>query len=60
MPTKIKTICSECGDLVHDGVTVNGAVSHGFCDRCYGVIMAFIEGRDYDREHAKQIKTISV
>ena len=60
MTTKIKTICCECGDLMHDGPTPNGQVSHGICTRCYGVIMAFIEGRDYDREHAKQIKTIGI
>lgn len=60
MAAKIKTICSECGDLIHDGKTIDGRVSHGFCDRCLEVIMAFIEGRDYDREYAKQIKTISV
>jgi hypothetical protein len=57
---KIKTVCCECGDIIQDGITIRGAVSHGYCERCYGVIMAFLEGRDYDHEHAKQIKTISI
>jgi len=57
---RIKTICCECGSIIHDGITVKGAVSHGFCERCLNVIMAFIEGRDYDRKYAKQIKTISI
>ena len=57
---RLKTICCECGDLINDGPTIDGKAAHGFCNRCYEVIMAFIEGRDYDPEHAKQIKTISI
>ena len=60
MTAKIKTICSECGDLVHDGITINEKVSHGFCDRCQAVIMAFIKGEDYDQEYAKNLKSINV
>ena len=58
MTEKLKTICCECGDLIHDGPQPDNEVSHGYCQRCYGVILAFIQGRPYDREYAKQIKTI--
>lgn len=60
MASPVKTICCECGDLIRDGRTIDGAVSHGFCERCMSVIMAFINrSDDYDKEHAKTIKTIS-
>ena len=58
MKQNIKTVCCECGDLIRDGVTLDGYVSPGFCARCYSVIMAFIRGGEYDREHAKKIKSI--
>jgi len=56
---KIKTICCECGDLIHDGPMINGYSSHGYCGRCMEVILAFINGEDdYDREHAQQMQSI--
>jgi len=59
MTEKLKTICCECGVIMKDGPQPDGECSHGICKRCYGVIMDFIKGRPYDREYAKQIKTIS-
>jgi len=57
---RIKTICCECKVVIHDGPQLDHEVSHGFCRRCLAVIIAFIEGSDdYDREHAKQIKSIN-
>ena len=56
--TKIRTICCECGEIVHDGPQLEHESSHGLCGRCYGVILAFLEGRPYDREYAKKITCI--
>lgn len=39
IPEKIKTICCECGILVHDGPLQNGRVSHGYCERCHDIII---------------------
>ena len=61
MKQNIKTVCCVCGDLIRDVVTLDGCVSHGFCARCYSVIMAFVKGgEEYDREHAKKFKSICV
>lgn len=45
---KIKTICCECQIVIHDGPTLNGYVSHGYCKKCYTVIMADIKRGKYD------------
>lgn len=55
----IKTICCECGSLMCDGPQPDHEVSHGFCKRCRSVIKAFLEGKPYDTEYAKKLKTIS-
>lgn len=54
----MKTVCCECGEIISDGPQIKTEISHGFCRVCFDVIMAFLEGRPYDRERAKQIKTI--
>lgn len=43
---KIKTVCCECGDLICDGPTVNGCVSHGYCKRCVKIVIANIESEE--------------
>jgi len=40
---KIKTVCCECGDVIKEGPTKSGLVSHGYCARCAAVIMRFVE-----------------
>jgi len=45
---QIKTICCQCGILVHDGSTINGRVSHGYCIECASIIMADIKRGKYD------------
>jgi len=55
---KIKTICCECGILIHDGPTLNGAVSHGYCPRCQAIIIAILQGDEIDAELLSQNKTI--
>jgi len=55
---EIKTICCECGAMIHDGPQPENECSHGFCRRCQAVIMAFISGGDYDREHASKMQTV--
>lgn len=32
--TAIRTLCSWCGCLIHDGALIDGRVSHGCCDAC--------------------------
>jgi hypothetical protein len=59
MTQKLKTICCECGRLIHDGPQPDSEVSHGICRICLIVIMDYLEGRPYDREYAKKIKSIS-
>ena len=59
MTAPLKTICCECGEIMRDGPQPDNEVSHGFCERCHGVIMAFLEGRPYDIEYAKKISCIS-
>jgi hypothetical protein len=50
---RIKTICCECGEVIHDGPTLNGNVSHGYCKKCVTIIMANIEKGEYDYDHRK-------
>lgn len=34
LTTSIRTICSWCLALIHDGALVDGRVSHGLCLTC--------------------------
>lgn len=56
---RIKTVCCECGTVIHDGPTKDGMMSHGYCDQCTDIILAFINGEKIDDEFLFQIKTIS-
>lgn len=33
-PKQVKTICSWCKALIHDGETIDGRISHGICEPC--------------------------
>lgn len=59
MTVNLKTICCECGDVMRDGPQPDSEASHGICPRCYGVIMDYLEGRDFDTEYAKKLTFIS-
>lgn len=50
MSEAIKTICCECGDLIRDGRTINGYVSHGYCKRCAKILMAIIKSEEKRNE----------
>lgn len=50
---QVKTVCCECGAVLKEGQTQGGLVSHGYCSRCAGVIMRFIEGYEAKNARAK-------
>jgi len=40
---QIKTICCVCQEIIRDGETINGMVSHGYCQTHYQEMMDKID-----------------